>query len=311
VIQLRRIDHVALRVADLDQAVARWSLQFGLTEVERSGHHAYLRCGYEPYSLELIAAGAPGHDHTGWELRRGCTLDDAARHLDHHGIAYEHRDGALHLSDLDGNGLEIAPFNPSPDARPPVARSTNTLPGLRPRKLGHVNLLTTDLDAQTAFYTDVLGMRISDKLLGAGNWFTINPDHHAMALVQFDYAHFHHLAWEFVDWGELRVLFDHLGQHGRWLVWGPLRHALAQNLCAYVRIPEEELIVECYCDMEQVEPDHEPREWDDTPHSSNVWGILPPRSYFRFDAEAIRYEREGLEAQGHPLPPLTTEMMED
>ena len=35
-----------------------------------------------------------------------------------------------------------------------------------------------------------------------------------------------------------------------------------------------------------------------TPHSSNVWGILPPRSYFRFDAEAIRYEREGLEAQG-------------
>ncbi|MDX6547514.1 MAG: hypothetical protein QOG33_1064, partial [Gaiellales bacterium] len=55
---------------------------------------------------------------------------------------------------------------------------------------------------------------------------------------------------------------------------------------------------------EQLEPDHEPREWEDTPHSSNVWGILPPRSYFRFDAEAIRYERDGLQAQGHPLPPL-------
>ena len=53
------------------------------------------------------------------------------------------------------------------------------------------------------------------------------------------------------------------------------------------------------------------REWDDTPHSSNVWGILPPRSYFRFDAEAIRYEREGLEAKGQALPPLTPEMMED
>jgi hypothetical protein len=148
-------------------------------------------------------------------------------------------------------------------------------------------------------------MRISDRLLGAGNWFSVNPDHHSMALVQFDYSHFHHLAWEYVDWGELRVLFDHLGQHGRWLVWGPLRHALAQNLCAYVRLPEEELLVECYCDMEQLEPDHEPRDWDDTPHSSNVWGILPPRSYFRFDAEAIRMEREGLLAKGEPLPPLT------
>ena len=36
-------------------------------------------------------------------------------------------------------------------------------------------------------------------------------------------------------------------------------------------------------------------------YSSNVWGILPPRSYFRFDAEAIESERQGLEALGIPL----------
>src|SRR5258706_84 len=57
-IEIRRIDHVALRVADLDEAEARWAIQFGLTEVERVGHHAFLPCGYEPYSLELIGAGA-------------------------------------------------------------------------------------------------------------------------------------------------------------------------------------------------------------------------------------------------------------
>ena len=304
-IEIRRIDHVALRVANLDEAEHRWAIQFGLTEVERVGHHAFLRCAYEPYSLELVGAGAPGHDHTGWELRRSCTLDHAAAQLDHHGVAYEHHDGALHFADPDGYGIELMPFREEDDRRPPVARSTETLPGLHPRKLGHVNVLTTDLDRATSFYTDVLGMRISDRLLGAGNWLSINSDHHSMALVQHDFAHFHHLAFEYVDWGELRVLFDHLGQHGRWLVWGPLRHALAQNLCGYVRIPEEQLIVECYCDMEQLEPDHQPRDWDDTPHSSNVWGILPPRSYFRFDEEAVRYERDGLLAKGEQLPPLT------
>src|SRR5205085_4151401 len=89
-IAIRRIDHCALRVADLDEAIARWSIQFGLTEVERAGHHAYLRCGYEPYSLELIGAGEPGHDHTGWERRRSWPLERAAAQLDHHGIAYEH-----------------------------------------------------------------------------------------------------------------------------------------------------------------------------------------------------------------------------
>ena len=84
---------------------------------------------------------------------------------------------------------------------------------------------------------------------------------------------------------------------------GAARHALGQNLAAYVRIPEEGLLVELYCDMEQIGPDHEPREWPDDVHSSNTWGILPPRSYFRFDAAAVEHERLGLEAQGHPLPP--------
>ncbi len=108
-IQIRRIDHVALRVANLDEAMDRWAIQFGLTEVERVGHHGYLRCGYEPYSLQLVGAGEPGHDHTGWELRRSCSLEQAAEHLDSHGISYEHHDGGLHFTDLDGNGIELMP----------------------------------------------------------------------------------------------------------------------------------------------------------------------------------------------------------
>lgn len=307
-IELRRIDHVCLRVGDLDAAVRRWCIQFGLTEASREPGRALLRCGYEPYSLELVAAEDPGFDHAGWELRRTVTLDAAAAELDRHGVDHDRIDGRIRLADPDGYGIELVPFRVDADRRPPVARETAALPGLRPRKLGHVNVLTTDLDTATAFYTEVLGMRLSDRLLGAGNWLHVNADHHALALVQHEFVHFHHLAFEYVDWGELRVLFDHLGQHGRWLVWGPLRHALGQNLCGYVRVPDENLIVEAYCDMEQLERDHEPRDWPDTPGSSNVWGILPPRSYFRFDAEAIRYERDGLEARGYPLPPIADEV---
>jgi hypothetical protein len=107
-----------------------------------------------------------------------------------------------------------------------------------------------------------------------------------------------------VDWGMLRVAFDHLAQHGRWLGWGPVRHGIAQNMCGYVRITEEPMFVELYCDMEQLQIDHQPRHWPDDRHSSNTWGPLPPRSYFRFDEEAIRYERESLETRGHVLPPL-------
>jgi hypothetical protein len=83
-----------------------------------------------------------------------------------------------------------------------------------------------------------------------------------------------------------------------------VRHALGQNLCGYVRIPEEHLFVELYCDMEVLDLPHTAREWRDDPRGSNLWGILPPRSYFRFDDAAVDSERHQREALGRPLPPL-------
>ena len=93
----------------------------------------------------------------------------------------------------------------------------------------------------------------------------------------------------------MRDALDHLGRHGRWLGWGPTRHGVGGNIASYVRIVEEECFVELYCDMEQLDADHEPRRWPDDRFSSNTWGSLPPRSYFRFDDAAVESERESLE----------------
>ena len=99
----------------------------------------------------------------------------------------------------------------------------------------------------------------------------------------------------------MRVALDHLGRHGRWLGWGPVRHGVGGNIASYVRITEEPCFVELYCDMERLAADHQPRTWPDDRYSSNTWGPLPPRSYFRFDAAAVESERESLEMQGRPL----------
>jgi catechol 2,3-dioxygenase-like lactoylglutathione lyase family enzyme len=302
-ISLRRIHHVCLRVDDLEAAAARWLIQFGLSRRPDRDGRAYLACDYEPYSLELVPGNNPGHDHTGYELARGITLEDAAAHLRGLGIEHRREDRTLHLHDPDGEGIELVAHEFTEDPRPPVARFTTSLPGFHPRKLGHVNSLTGNLAALIGFYCDALGMRVTDRLGDEGAWLHVNADHHTLALVGKGYPHFHHFAFELIDWGELRVALDHLAQHGRWLAWGPVRHGLGRNLAAYVRIPEEDCFVEVFSDMEQLEPDHEPRDWPDDAHSSNTWGILPPRSYFRFDAAAVEAERQGLEALGHPLPP--------
>lgn len=306
-IRLRKIDHVCLRVVDVADATRRYSLQFGLTVREQDAERATLACDYEPYSLELVRtadAGEVGYGHCAWQLRKSVSIADARAHLSSVGVAYAEDGDHLVLHDPEGFEHHLYPFVEEEDRRPAIARQTTTLNGLRPRKLGHINRLTGDMAGVTAFYVEVLGMEVADWLEGAGTWLHCNPEHHQMALVDAGTAHFHHIAFDYYDWGTLRSLFDNLAQHGRWLSWGPVRHGIAQNICGYVRITEEPLHVECYVDMEVLEPEHEPRHWPDDRFSSNTWGPLPPRSYFRFDAAAVESERESRETRGIPLPPL-------
>jgi catechol 2,3-dioxygenase-like lactoylglutathione lyase family enzyme len=312
VIELHRIDHVCLRVADLDEAAGRWCAQFGLVVRERDAFRVALACDDELCALELISGTPAGLDHVAWELAPGCSLAQAQAHLEAYGADVERDREGLLTRDADGNGVQILPYRSrAPELRlvPHARAALNPAPG-HPRKLGHVNFLAGEFERQLRFYTEGLGMRLTDWLGQDGVWLHINPDHHVLALIrsrdptrEVPEPHFHHLAFDVIDIGQMRVALDHLGRHGRWLGWGPARHGVGGNIAAYVRIVEEQCFVELYCDMEQLQRDHQPRHWPDNRHSSNTWGPLPPRSYFRFDAAAIESERESLEMLGTPLPP--------
>jgi catechol-2,3-dioxygenase len=303
-IDLHRLHHVCLRVTDLDEAATRWAAQFGLHEVGRESGRALLACDDEPYALELVAGTPAGLAHVAYELARTCSLEQAREHIAAAGAnVSDHEDGLL-THDADGVPVQILPYHePTSRFTPHVRAVSNPTVG-HPRKLGHVNFLTGQIHEQVAFYRDVLGMSLTDWLGDGGAWLHINTDHHVMALVNKGYPHFHHLAFDLVDFGQMRVALDHLGRHGRWLGWGPTRHGVGGNIASYVRITEEECFVELYCDMEKLERDHEPRVYPDDRYSSNTWGPLPPRSYFRFDSDAVESERESLEMQGQQLPPM-------
>src|SRR5262245_38979336 len=73
------------------------------------------------------------------------------------------------------------------------------------RKIGHVVLNVTDIEASLAFYTGVLGLEVSDRypdsmVPGGMVFLRCNPDHHGVALVggaeKNDASSLNHFAFE-------------------------------------------------------------------------------------------------------------------
>jgi catechol 2,3-dioxygenase len=73
------------------------------------------------------------------------------------------------------------------------------------RKIGHVVLNVTDLEASLSFYTGVLGLEVSDRypdsmVPGGMVFLRCNPDHHGVALVggarKGDVSSLNHFAFE-------------------------------------------------------------------------------------------------------------------
>ncbi|HEU0003469.1 MAG TPA: VOC family protein [Ktedonobacteraceae bacterium] len=300
------IHYAALRVADVDEARQRWSRVLGLTGKLEDGR-ALLRCAHEDYALVLEQSSQqPGIEYVAYELAPGVSLATMRSRLSNYGvqaleIEVPRRDTALRLNDPDGNGVVILAYQRPADPRPAEVLYSDTLSAFHPRKFGHVNYLTSNVAQAVQWYIDVLGFKLTDGIGAEGRWLHVNADHHVLAFLEKGYNHIHHLAFELVDWGELRVALDHLAQHRRAIVWGPGRHGMARNLFSYFRMQEEELFVELFADMERLPVNHEPRYFPDDAHSSNTWGILPPRSYFRFDEQAIRAEQEQFAAHADYL----------
>jgi len=294
------LHHTAIWVADVDEAFQRYQILLGLHGEHLEDGTAVMRCMHEDYCLWLQPATAqnkPSLNYAAYELVPGLALDEAHKKLIDRGQTVETidvpmRGQGLLLHDPDGNRVVLVKHVPPKDPRPSIMIETNTLRGYHPRRLGHVNYLTSDTKRVFDWYTNVLGFRLTDWIGDGAVWLHIDARHHVLALLDKGYGHIHHVAYELVDWGEMRVALDHIAKHGRFVTWGPLRHGMAQNLATYWRMWEEEHFIELYCDMQVLSPLHQPVTHPDNAYSSNTWGVLPPRSYFRFDEEAVKIERE-------------------
>lgn len=160
---------------------------------------------------------------------------------------------------------------------------------VRPRRLGHVALGTSDIAASGRFARDVLGFRLSDSVPGVIEFWRCGTDHHNLALLSAPVSFLHHTSWQMesldnIGHGATNLLATDPDRH----VWGLGRHFLGSNLFWYFRDPAGNF-AEYYADLDEIVDDAEwmAKTWDPD-KAFYSWGPPPPQQMMEpIDLDAI------------------------
>jgi catechol 2,3-dioxygenase-like lactoylglutathione lyase family enzyme len=165
-------------------------------------------------------------------------------------------------------------------------RHDNRAPGIlrdgpvRPRKLGHAVVGTTDLEATTAFFTDGLGFKASDYIKGAGAFLRCSTDHHNLLALNAPVSFLHHTSWQVDDVDEVgRGAAGMLDGHPERHIWGMGRHHAGSNFFWYLKDPAGNFS-EYYSDMDCIIDDQlwKPEVLEGA-RGLFSWGPPPPPSF--------------------------------
>lgn len=296
---LHRLTSITLGVPNVD-ATAGYYEEFGLrrTASDGSSHTFATTDGGE----QLTIAYAP----TRRLLRLGVGADDqddlARVRSSLASIEIDAKVGTNSITAIDPGTnvtveVELAEHiaqdpRPAPGYNAPgvIARSTERADGVlredpvTPRKLGHVVIGSTNQEFSQRFFTEGLGFKVSDRVVGRAAFLRCSTDHHNV-LVQAAPVNFvHHTSWQVDDVDEVgrgatKMLEADPDRH----VWGLGRHHIGSNFFWYLKDPAGNFS-EYYSDLDCIVDDAlwEPGVWEGAKGLYN-WGPPPSPSFLKPD----------------------------
>ncbi|MEU9349144.1 VOC family protein [Streptomyces sp. NPDC048278] len=256
-----------------------------------------VRCdGREQDQTVLLEGPVKRLHHVAFAVEPG-SLPEWQRHLEGLGVrlldAPAELSGGLWLRDHEGNLLnlrdeEIGAWRDfgTTDAHEPnygdrirrvdQARWLTANERPRPRRLGHMLIFSTDLDASEAFYARILGLRLSDRIPSMATFMNSGPgDHHVFGFVPGTHPGLHHSSWEVADIDQIAMGAQSMAAAGHSQGWGLGRHTLGSNFFHYVRDPWGSWI-EYSSDMDCITENWTANDWDCPPA---VWSPEIPADF--------------------------------
>lgn len=303
---IRSLLHVGMTVPELEVGRAFYEL-FGL-EARASGNDLVFRCeGRAQDQLRLIEGPKKKLSYVSFGTNAEGMKSLVAR-LERAGVGiapcpFGAVDG-IWFQDPHGDWVNVQVAEPAPSLlAPPVevnapgrcrrigtrACDVGTLnKRVRPRRLGHLIKFTPDVDRSVAFYTELLGMKVSDRahdilafLRGSAG-----GDHHMLAFAKSSHTGLHHLSFEVGDIDEIELGAQALLRAGYKDGFGLGRHVGGSNYFHYIRDPWNSL-AEYFWDIDVISEDDS--GWEPMnvgpEQITAVWATTPPPPEFVMNFE--------------------------
>jgi catechol 2,3-dioxygenase-like lactoylglutathione lyase family enzyme len=273
--------YVALTVTEFERSAAFFAHAWGLVEIARVDGSVYFRTERdEPFQLALASGAHKRVERIGFDVESAAEVDRFAGVLRERDVEIVAPPGAL---DLPGGGYGVR-FR-DPDGRCIELSSDFARPGaLAPRPampayLAHIVLNTPDVDRATAFYTDVLGFRISDWSERQMAFLRCDREHHAIAFNAAPHASYNHTSWQMHSIDELFRAQGRIRAAGTPLGWGTGRHAPGKQVFNYFVEPSG-FVVETITDGEMIDDEASwvVQTYQRTPEAMDLWNTSGPPS---------------------------------
>jgi 2,3-dihydroxybiphenyl 1,2-dioxygenase len=215
---LQSLGYLGFHADSLEDWAGYGAYFLGLQLAEKTASSLRFRMDDRKQRL-LIHGDADQRPIFGWEVENATTLETLAARLDQAGIKTARMGSALagqrHVAagicfeDPAGNRLEAfyGQEIESDPFRPGRAHSGFKAGALG---LGHIVLNTTNIDADIAFYTQILGFTLSDYVTKPfrAMFFHINARHHSLALIEWPKQNIHHLMIEMFNLDDVGQGYD-------------------------------------------------------------------------------------------------------
>jgi catechol 2,3 dioxygenase len=291
------LGHVELLTDKFEESLNFFVNIYGLTESGRDADSVYLRAfdDYEFHTLKLTRSKTTGVGHIGYRTSSPEALERRVKVIEEMGCGIGWVDGdlghgrAYRFTDPDGHIFELY-YETNKYVAPPEEKSAlkNIAQrfhgrGVGVRRLDHLNLLATNVEAIRDFMQQALGSRVTEQIMLdsgalAGCWFTVNNKTYDIAYTQ-DHTgvkgRFHHVTYAVDQREEILRAADIFLENGVYIETGPHKHAVQGTFFLYVYEPAGNRVEVANAGARLIlAPDWETVTWTESDRKKGqAWGL--------------------------------------